>query len=166
MKHIQTFESFLNEARAIKVVLTPEMFSEKTGWGIYKGKDTGCSTWKWQCERLIDYGNENVPGERNVVMIEVSSFPNGTCYAKVGITNSLKKEPSATMGGNYSFTREDAESDIKKVSSEAATFLMDSAHFRFISMNITSDGQSMAITPKGNFDMVIAKVIEASLKDK
>ena len=45
MKHIHTFENFLNEAKAIKVELTSDSFSINSTWGIYKNaKMTGLST--------------------------------------------------------------------------------------------------------------------------
>jgi hypothetical protein len=168
MKHIQTFENFLNEARALKVNLTPDMFDERSVWGIHKNtKMTGNSTWEWNSNLLADINAEgNTPGEQNVVMLQVSVFADGKSYAKVGITNHLKKEPTTTYGANYSFTRDAAEADLKKVASEAASFLMDAAHFRFISMNITSNGTPLTVTPKGDFSEAFSKVIEAAIKNK
>ena len=167
MKHIQTFENFLNEAKAIKVELTPDMFSESSTWGIYKNtKMTGNSTWQWNSALLADTDNEVISGEQNVVVIKIEVNANGKGYANVGITNSLKKEPTTMYGANFPFNKEDAESNLKKVSADAAKFLMDSNHFNFINKNIKSDKRPLTVVPTGDFSEVFSKVIEAAIKDK
>ena len=166
MKHIPTFEDFINEAAAIKVELTPDMFDEnKSTWGIYKDvRDTGCSTWKINCNLLADSDNDIIPGERNVVMLTVSVWSDGEAVAKVGITNSLKKEPSSTFGKNFSFTVDEFKSNSKKVATDAAKFLMDSEHFNWINKNITSDKKPLKVNPKGDFSSVFEKLIKAAIK--
>ena len=117
MKHIHTFENFLNEAKAIKVELTSDSFSIDSTWGIYKNtKMTGNSTWQWNSNLLADINAEgNIPGEQNVVMLQVQVNADGKSYAKVGITNHLKREPTTTYGANYAFTVEDFEQNSKKL---------------------------------------------------
>jgi hypothetical protein len=168
MKHIHTFENFLNEARALKVNLTPDMFDEKSVWGIHKNtKMTGNSTWEWNSNLLADINAEgDIPGEQNVVMLQVSVFADGTSYAKVGITNHLKKEPTTTYGANYSFTAEDFEKDPKKVASDAAKFLMDDEHFKWINKNIQSNRIPLNVTPKGDFSSAFEQLIAAAIKNK
>jgi hypothetical protein len=165
MKHIKLYEEFLNEAAAVKVTLTPDLFSEDTTWGIHKDmSQTGNSTWKWNSNLLVDSDNDVNPSERNVIMLEVNIWDDGTGYVKIGITNSLKREPSATFGDNFSLNVEEFKSDSKKVSSEIAKFLMDSDHFKWINKNITSDKKPIKVTPKGDFGPVIQKLIEAAIK--
>ena len=165
MKHIPTFEDFINEAAAVKVELTPDMFDEnKSTWGIYKdAKETGNSTFKINSNLLVDSDNDVNPSERNVIMLSVSVFSDGTGYAKVGITNSLKKEPSATFGKNFAFTVDEFKSNSKKVATDAAKFLMDSEHFNWINKNITSDKKPLKVNPKGDFSSVFEKLIKAAI---
>jgi len=166
MKHIPTFEDFINEAAAVKVDLTPDMFDEnKSTWGIYKDtKETGSSTWKINSNLLVDSDNDVNPSERNVIMLSVSVFSDGTGYVKVGITNSLKKEPSATFGKNYPLNVEEFKANSKKVATDAAKFLMDSEHFNWINKNIMSDKKPLKVTPKGDFSSVFEKLIKAAIK--
>ena len=167
MKNLNTYEDFINEARAIRVDLTPELFSETSIWGIYKNeKMTGNSTYQWNSNLLADTDAEVDRSEQNVVLIKVEVFADGTSYAKVGITNSLKREPTTTYGANYAFNSDDAKKNLKKISSEAANFLMDGEHFKFINKNIKSDKRPLALKPKGDFTEVFSKVIEAAIKDK
>jgi hypothetical protein len=165
MKHIKLYEEFVNEAAAVKVTLTPDLFSEDSTWGIYKDeKETGNSTWKWNSNLLVDSDNDVNPNERNVVMLAVSVWDDGTGYVKIGITNSLKREPSATFGKNFPLNVEEFESNSKKVSAEISKFLMDSDHFNWINKNIVSDKKSIKVTPKGDFGPVIEKLIKAAIK--
>ena len=167
MKNIPTFENFLNEASAVKVILTPDLFSEDSIWGIHKDeKETGNSTWKWNSNLLVDSDNDINPNERNVVMLVVSLWPDGTGYVKVGITNSLKKEPSATFGKNFPLNVEEFKANSRKVSAEISKFLMDSDHFNWINKNLVSDRKPIKVTPKGDFGPVIEKLIEAAIKNK
>ena len=168
MKHIHTFEDFLNEAAAIRVDLTPDLFDEKSIWGINKNeKDTGCATWRWNSNLLADLNPEGeIPGEMNVVMVTVSIFSSGQGYAKVGITNHLKREPSTTMGSNYAFTVEDAEKNLKKIAKDAANFLIDNEHFKWINKSIVCNRKKLTVKPKGDFSEIYEKVIAAALKDK
>ncbi len=168
MKNLSTYEDFLNEAAAIRVDLTPDLFSETSVWGIHKDQRmTGCACWKWNSDLLADINpGGNIPGEQNVVFIEISIFSTGKGYAKVGITNHLKKDPSTTYGMNYSFTVEDAKANLKKISKEASDFLMDNEHIKFINKNITSNRQKLILKLKGDFSEVYEKVISAALKDK
>ena len=166
MKHIHTFESFLNEVRAIKVELTSDSFSIDSTWGIYKNtKMTGNSTWQWNSNLLADINAEgNIPGEQNVVMLQVQVNADGTSYAKVGITNHLKREPTTTYGANYAFKVEDFEQNSKKIAKEAADFLMDSAHFNFINKNIKSNRIPLNVVPKGDFTSAFEQLIAAAIK--
>lgn len=168
MNHVKLFEQFINEARAVKVNLTPEMFDEKSTWGIYKdSKATGATVWKWNSNLLADLNPAGeIPGEKNVVMIQCMVLPSGSCYAYVGSTNYTKREPASTTGANFPFTREDAEKDLKGVASAAAEFLMDDQHFKLLSKNITSNKIPLKIKPVGDFGPVFEKVIEAALKDR
>ena len=168
MKHIHTFENFLNEARAIKVDLAPDMFDERSVWGIYKNtKMTGNSTWQWNSNLLADINAEgNIPGEQNVVMLQVSVFADGTSYAKVGITNHLKREPTTTYGANYAFKAEDFEKDSKGIASAAAKFLMDNEHFKWLNKNIQSNRIPLTVVPKGDFSSAFEKLIAAAIKNK
>ena len=168
MKNLSTYEDFLNEAAAIRVDLTPDLFSETSHWGIYKDqKMTGCACWKWNSNLLSDMNPEgSIPGEQDVVFIEISIFSTGKGYAKVGITNHLKRDPSTTYGMNYSFTVEDANKNLKKISKEASDFLMDNEHFKFINKNIRANRQKLILKLKGDFSEVYEKVISAALKDK
>ena len=168
MKNLNTYEDFINEARAIRVDLTPELFSETSVWGIYKNtKMTGNSTWQWNSNLLADINAEgNIPGEQNVIMLQVQVNADGTSYAKVGITNHLKREPTTTYGANYAFTVEDFEKNSKKIAKEAADFLMDGEHFKWINKNIKSNRIPLKVVPKGDFTEVFSKVIEAAIKDK
>lgn len=167
MKNIPTYESFLNEASAVKVILTPDLFSENSTWGIHKDvKETGNSTWKWNSNLLVDSDNDINPNERNVVMLVVNLWPDGTGYVKIGITNSLKREPSATFGKNFPLNVEEFKSNSKKISTEISKFLMDSDHFNWINKNLVSDRKSIKVTPKGDFGPVIEKLIEAAIKNK
>jgi hypothetical protein len=168
MNNLKTYEDFLNEAASIRVDLTPDLFSETSLWGIHKRvQDTGCATWRWNSNLLADLNPEGeIPGEMNVVMATVSIFSDGKGYAKVGITNSLKREPGSTMGMNYAFTVEDAEKNLKKVAKEAADFLMDAEHFKFINRSIVCNRRKLIVKPKGDFSEVYEKVIAAALKDK
>jgi hypothetical protein len=166
MKYTQTFKDFLNEAKTIKVDLTPELFSETSTWGIYKNeKMTGNNTYQWNSNLLADTDAEVDRSEQNVVLIQVVVNADGKSYAKVGITNSLKKEPTTTYGTNYTFDSNDAKKNLKKISSEAATFLMDGEHFKWINKNIKSDKRNLSVTPKGDFTEVFSKVIEAAIKN-
>lgn len=168
MGHIHTFERFLNEAKAIKVELTSDFFSIDSTWGIYKNtKMTGNSTWQWNSNLLADINAEgNIPGEQNVVMLQVQVNTDGKCYAKVGITNHLKREPTTTYGANYAFTVEDFKQNSKKIAKEAADFLMDSAHFNFINKNIQSNKIPLTVVPSGDFFPPFEQLIDAAIKNK
>ena len=173
MKNLHTFEEFLNEslvneAKAIKVELTSDSFSIDSTWGIYKNeKMTGNSTWQWNSNLLADINAEgNIPGEQNVVMLQVQVNADGKCYAKVGITNHLKKDPTTTYGANYAFTVEDFEKNSKKIAKEAADFLMDSAHFNFINKNIKSNRIPLTVKPVGDFFRPFEQLIDAAIKNK
>lgn len=168
MKHIQTFENFLNEVRAIKVELTSDSFSIDSTWGIYKNaKMTGSSTWQWNSNLLADINAAgDTPGEQNVVVIKVEVLANGKCYASVGITNHLKREPTTMYGANYAFTVEDFENNPKGVSSDAAKFLMDNEHFKFINKNIQSNKVPLTVVPKGDFSSAFEQLIAAAIKNK
>ena len=168
MKHIRTFENFLNEAKAIKVELTSDSFSIDSTWGIYKNtKMTGNSTWQWNSNLLADINAEgNIPGEQNVVMLQVQVNADGKCYAKVGITNHLKREPTTTYGANYAFTVEDFEQNSKKIAKEAADFLMDGEHFKWINKNIQSNRIPLTVVPSGDFFRPFEQLIAAAIKNK
>lgn len=168
MKHLHTFENFLNEARAVQVDLTPEMFSTESTWGIYKDmRSTGNSTWRWNSNLLADANPEgNIPGEQNVIMLEAQVMSSGKIYVKVGITNHLKKEPTTTYGKIFSTTVEDFEKAPRGISKGASDFLMDNDHFRFINQNIKSNRQSLKVVPKGDFGNVLEQLIEAAIKNK
>lgn len=168
MKHIKLFEQFINEAKAIKVDLTPDMFDEKSVWGIHKDtKMTGHSHWKWNSNLLADINSEgNIPGEQNVVMMQVTVFDDGQSYAKIGITNHLKKEPTTAYGANFAFTVEEFEKNSKKVAADAANFLMDSEHFKWINKNIYSNKIPLTVKPVGNFGPAYEKLIAAAIKNK
>ena len=168
MKHIHTFENFLNEAKAIKVELTSDSFSIDSTWGIYKNtKMTGNSTWQWNSNLLADINAEgNIPGEQNVVMLLVQVNADGTSYAKVGITNHLKREPTTTYGANYAFKAEDFEKDSKGIASAAAKFLMDNEHFKWLNKNIQSNRIPLTVVPKGDFSSAFEQLIAAAIKNK
>jgi hypothetical protein len=168
MKHIHTFSSFLNEAKAIKVELTSDSFSIDSTWGIYKNeKMTGNSTWQWNSNLLADINAEgDTPGEQNVVVICAEVLANGRCYAKVGITNHLKREPTTMYGANYAFTVEDFEQNSKKIAKEAADFLMDGEHFKFINKNIKSNNVPLTVVPSGDFFRPFEQLIAAAIKNK
>ena len=168
MKHVHTFENFINEARAIKVELTSDSFSIDSIWGIYKNtKMTGNSTWQWNSNLLADDNPEgNIPGEQNVVMLQVQVFADGKSYAKVGITNHLKRTPTTTYGANYAFTVEDFEQNSKKIAKEAADFLMDNEHFKWINKNIQANRIPLNVVPKGDFFRVFEQLIAAAINDK
>jgi len=166
MKHIKLYEQFVNEAAAVKVTLTPDLFDDKNStWGMYQDlKDTGCSTWKINCNLLADSDDDIIIGERNVVMFSVSVWDDGEAVAKIGTTNSLKREPSGTFGKNFTFNVEDFKANSKKLSTEIADFLVDKEHFNWINKSITSNRTPLKITPKGDFSQVIEKLIEAAIK--
>lgn len=168
MKHLHTFENFLNEAKAIKVELTSDSFSIDSTWGIYKNtKMTGNSTWQWNSNLLADINAEgNIPGEQNVVMLQVQVNADGTSYAKVGITNHLKREPTTTYGANYAFKAEDFEQNSKKIAKEAAAFLMDGEHFKWINKNIKSNRIPLTVAPSGDFFRPFEQLIDAAIKNK
>jgi hypothetical protein len=166
MRHIPTFEDFLNEAAAVKVILTPDMFDEdKSTWGIYRdAKETGNTTFKINSNLFVDSDNDVNPNERNVVMFSVSVWPDGTGYVKIGTTNSLKKEPSSTFGKNYPLNVKEFESNSKKISTEIAKFLVDADHFKWINKDIVSDKKPLRVTPKGDFSSVIEDLIKTAIK--
>jgi hypothetical protein len=168
MKHIHTYKDFINEAKAIKVELTSDAFSIDSTWGIYKNtKMTGNSTWQWNSNLLADINAAgDTPGEQNVVVIKVEVLANGKCYASVGITNHLKREPTTMYGANYAFTVEDFEKDSKKIAKEAADFLMDGEHFKWINKNIKSNRVPLNVVPKGDFFRAFEQLIAAAINDK
>jgi hypothetical protein len=168
MKHIHTYDSFLNEARAVRVNLTPDMFKDDTTWGLYKNtKNTGNSTWVLHSVYFVDMvKGEGFSDEKNVVKIECSCFDDGTCYAYVGLINNVSRDSGSNYGKPFAFTSEDATSNIKKLSNEAAKFLMDNDHFKWINQNIKAEGNPLTVVPKGDFAPVFAKVIMAAINDK
>ena len=168
MKNLQTFDEFLNEARAVRVNLTPDMFKDDTTWGLYHNtKNTGNSTWVMHSTYFVDMvKGEGFSNEKNVVKIECSCFDDGTCYAYVGLINNVSRESGSNFGDAFSFKSEDAIKDIKKLSSEAAKFLIDKDHFKWINKNITAEGIPLTIVPKGDFAPAFAKVIMAAINNK
>lgn len=169
MKHIQTFENFLNEAAAIKVDLTPDFFKDSPTGGVYKNtRDTGASTWRWNSSELVraSLAGED-PNVQNVVFVEVSVFAKSSeGIAKVGITNSVNNNPATTFGKNFVFAVADAEKNLDKVADDAAKAMMDNDHFRMISQKLNPTGQKLNVKPKGDFGPIFAEVIEAAIKDK
>jgi hypothetical protein len=128
---------------------------------------TGNTTYQWNSNLLADINAEgNIPGEQNVVMLQVQVNADGKSYAKVGITNHLKREPTTTYGANYAFTVEDFEQNSKKISKEAADFLMDGEHFKWINKNIKSNRVPLNVIPKGDFFRAFEQLITAAINDK
>lgn len=156
-------------ARTIKVNLTPDMFDEKSTWGIYKiaNDGIGVSNWRWNSNLLADINPEGDRGdETNVVFIDcVIDNRDGECYAKVGQTNFLKRSPSSAVGSFFNFTLEEAENNLTKVAREASEFLMDKEHFKWLSKNMTSNKKPLNIKAVGDFSPKFQKLIETAIKD-
>ena len=157
MKHIRTFES-INEA-AYKV---PASDFGKSMWKYYQVK--GEPTWRVHSEYAIDQvsGNNN-PEERDVVFFE--AFPmSKEIYIKIGGINNLKKSNGATVGQNFSVSREDFNADPKGVSIEAAKFLTDKDHLKWINKKAKSEGKKISFAMKDDYSGVIETLVKKALK--
>tara|TARA_R110001592_G_scaffold120545_3_gene324991 strand:- start:64439 stop:64957 length:519 start_codon:yes stop_codon:yes gene_type:complete len=172
MKHIKLYEQFINEARAIPLTLEPGDF-EKAGsiWGYYQYGDRG-NTWRVHSDYFIDMEKGNDPYEQDVVFLEYSEGKTGglmktpdskkVCYLKIGLINNLKRQSASTYGKNFKFFPGE---DIDKVSKEAAKFLFDKEHFKWLNKNIKAEGKKLRVVPKGDFSGVIKKLLqEANFK--
>ena len=61
---------------------------------------------------------------------------------------------------------EDFEKNPKGVSSDAAKFLMDNEHFKWINKNIQSNKVPLNVVPKGDFSSAFEQLIAAAIKNK
>ena len=157
MKNIKTFEAFVNEA-AYKV---PASDFGKSMWEYYQVK--GENTWRVHCEYAIDQvKGDNDPNERDVVFFE--AFKSGNdIYVKIGGINNLKKSNCSTYGKNFATTVEEFGEDSASISSEAAKFLTDKDHLKWLNKNAKSEGQKIKFVMNDDYSKVIETLIKKAI---
>jgi hypothetical protein len=150
-------ESIINEA-AYKV---PASDFGKSMWKYYQVK--GEKTWRVHGEYAIDQvKGDNNPEERDVVFFE--AFPAGNdIYVKIGGINNLKKSNASTAGKNFATTAEEFGEDPESVSSEAAKFLTDKDHLKWLNKNAKSEGQKIKFIMNDDYTEVIKTLINKAL---
>jgi len=154
---LKTFEAFINEA-AYKV---PASDFGKSMWKYYKHTDE--PTWRVHCEYAIDQvKGDNDPEERDVVFFEAMSI-NKIIYIKIGGINNLKKSNASTYGKNFDTTAEEFREDPESVSSEAAKFLTDKDHLKWINKNARSEGQKIKFILKDDYTEVIKTLVSKAI---
>jgi len=156
MKHTKLFEDFINEAAAYNI---PASDFGKSMWQYYAVKGEN-GTWRVHSEYAIDQvSGDNNPDERDVVFFEV--FPTGDeIYVKIGGINNLKKSNASTYGKNFNTSVENFNVNPIKVSKEAAKFLTDKDHLKWINKKAKSEGQKIKFAMKD-----YSKVIETLIKN-
>jgi len=166
MKNIKTFKQFLNEnineARAIPVTLEPKDFNDPTSlWGIYqpKGNTGNAKVMRMHSNYFVDMEKENNPEERDVIYLTVTMKSGGGGIIGIGLINNLKRTNAGTYGKNFEFSMDD---DIDKVSKDAAKFLFDKEHFKWLNKNIKAEGKKLRVKPKGDFSGIIKELILAA----
>jgi len=159
MKNVNTFQEFLNEAKAYK--LKADEFGKDTMSAPYNVK--GEPTWRVHSTYAIDQvsGNNN-PEERDVVFFE--SLPmNDDIYIKIGGINNLKRSNGSTYGKNFATTKQEWEKDPKKLAKEASKFLTDADHLKWLNKNAKSEGQKIKWALKDDYSNVIEDLVNKSI---
>ena len=158
MKNLKTFEAFINEA-AYKV---PASDFGKSMWEYYQVK--GERTWRVHGEYAIDQvKGDNDPEERDVVFFEAFPDRDNNIYIKIGGINNLKKSNASTYGKNFATTVEEFGEDPESVSLQAAKFLTDKDHLKWLNKNAKSEGQKIKFAMKDDYTEVIKTLVNKAL---
>ena len=158
MVNVKLFEEFINEA-SYKV---PASDFGKSMWKYYQVK--GERTWRVHGEYAIDQvKGDNDPEERDVVFFEAFPDRDNNIYIKIGGINNLKKSNASTYGKNFATTVEEFGEDPESVSSQAAKFLTDKDHLKWLNKNAKSEGQKIKFAMKDNYTEVIKTLVNKAL---
>jgi hypothetical protein len=167
MKNLITFEEFLNEsqlneARAVSVTVTPEMFG-KTLQKFYKVKGE-TNTWRVHSEYYNDQTQANNSSDRDVIYFEAMAFPTGKIIVGAGLINNLTGNNAGTLGKTFGTTVDEFKADPKKVCKEAADLILSKDQQKIFSKLAKSQGQTFRFKLDGDFSSVIEELIDNSLK--
>jgi hypothetical protein len=166
MKNLHTFEEFLNEnlneARAMAVTVTPEMFG-KTLRKFYqvKGMD---NTWRVHSEYYNDQNQSNDTSDRDVIFFEATTFPTGKIIIGAGLLNNLTGNNASIYGKNFGTTVDEFKADPKKVCKEATDIILSKDQQKIFSKLAKSQGQTFKFKLEGDFSTVIQELVDLSIK--
>jgi hypothetical protein len=166
MKHIQTYESFLNEnlneARAIAVTVKPDMFG-KLMQKFYKvnGMD---NTWRVHSEYFNDQNQANNSSDKDVIFFEATAFPTGKIIIGAGLLNNLTGSNASIYGKNFGTTVDAFKADPKKICKEAADIIISKDQQKIFSKYGKSQGETFKFKFDGDFSPVIEELVTNALK--
>ena len=158
---VESFEDFINEAKAYK--LKADEFGKDTMTQAAPVKNDAMGTWRVYSTYAIDQvsGNHN-PDERDVVFFEVMPY-NDNLLIKIGGIHNLGKTNGSTYGKAFEVSKADFEKDPKKYSKEASKFLTDNDHLKWLNKNAKSEGQKIKWALKDDYSSVIEDLVKKTL---
>lgn len=162
MKHLQTFESFLNEARALAVTVTPEMFG-KTLRKFYKVQGQN-NTWRVHSEYYNDQTQSNNSSDRDVIFIEAMVFPTGKIIIGAGLINNLTGSNSSILGETFDVTTDEFKANPINVCKEAVDVILSKDQQKIFSKLAKSQGQTFKFKLDGDFSPVIEELVKNAIK--
>lgn len=167
MKKILSYEEFLNEgilneARAIAVTVTPEMFG-KTLRKFYQVKGE-TNTWRVHSEYYNDQNQSNNSSDRDVIYFEVMAFPSGKIIIGAGLLNNLTGSNAGTLGETFDTTADEYKANPKTVCKEATDLILSKDQQKIFSKLAKSQGQTFKFKLDGDFSPVIEELVNNALK--
>jgi len=165
MKYVHTFESFLNEslneARALAVTVTPEMFG-KTLRKFYKVQGQN-NTWRVHSEYYNDQNQSNDTSDRDVIFFEAMVFPTGKIIIGAGLLNNLTGSNASIYGKNFGTTVDAFKADPINVCKEAADVILSKDQQKIFSKLAKSQGQTFKFKLDGDFSKVIEELVNNAI---
>ena len=162
MKHLQTFESFLNEARALAVTVTPEMFG-KTLRKFYKVQGQN-NTWRVHSDYYNDQNQSNNTADSDVIFIEAMVFPTGKIIIGAGLINNLTGSNASILGKNFGTTVDEFKLNPINVCKEAVDIILSKDQVNIFSKRAKSQGQTFKFKLDGDFSPVIEELVNNAIK--
>ena len=165
MKHLQTFEGFinenLNEARAMAVTVKPEMFG-KTLRKFYQVQGQN-NTWRVHSDYYNDQTQSNNTADSDVIFIEAMVFPTGKIIIGAGLLNNLTGSNASIYGKNFGTTIDEFKADPKKVCKEAVDIILSKDQQTIFSKRAKSQGQTFKFKLDGDFSPVIEELVNNAI---
>jgi hypothetical protein len=175
MKHIQTFESFLNEAKALRVTIDANLWKGKKPIEVKVGPDTSYRLFSQPITDDQTWGNTawGDPGLNLIVFQLIKPANNDQCWIKIGSAkgsgdpNDDNKDSDAysTYGANVPATVEELKNDPKGVAKRAAEEFVRSKSGFDMNYEIGTKMQRGIFKIANDLDKPLVELIEFAAKN-
>jgi hypothetical protein len=175
MKHLHTFESFLNEDRALRVTIDANLWKGKKPIEVKSGPDTDFRLFSNPITDDQTWGNKNwgEPGLNLVVFQIIKMGSNDQCWIKIGsakgsgLPNDTNENSLlySTYGANVPATVEELKTDPQGVAKKAAAVFVDSKRGFDINYQIGTKLQRGIFKIANDLDKPLLELIDFAAKN-